>query len=198
MAAEHREKASRHAHAAIEHGSGDAMALALAGFTIGLVEHDRKLADEAFAQALSLSASCAFVYAFGCVSVAYGGDATRAIDWGEQALRLNPLDAMNCVPQGMIGFGNFLAGRHEQAIAAGRRAVEMNPGFSILHGWLAAPLARLGRIEEAKASAARMLSLDPHFTIGSWSAAVGLAPEIIDEVTDAMRRAGLPERFAVG
>ncbi|WP_376706188.1 winged helix-turn-helix domain-containing tetratricopeptide repeat protein (plasmid) [Mesorhizobium sp. ISC25] len=193
MLAEHREKASRHAHAAIEHGSGDAMALALAGFTIGLVEHDRKLADEAFSQALSLSASCAFVYAFGCVPVAYGGDATRAIDWGEQALRLNPLDVMNCVPQGMIGFGNFLNGRHEHAIAAGRRAVELNPGFSILHGWLAAPLARLGRIEEAKASATRLMALDPHFTIGSWSTAVGLAPEIVDNVTDAFRMAGLPE-----
>ncbi|TPK93026.1 transcriptional regulator [Mesorhizobium sp. B2-4-12] len=192
MLVEHREKASRHAHAAIEHGSGDAMALALAGFTIGLVEHDRGLADEAFAQALSLSASCAFVYAFGCVPVAYGGDAARAIDWCEQAMRLSPFDAMSCVPQGIIGFGNFLSGRHEQAIAAGRRAVELNPGFSILHGWLAAPLAKLGRIEEARASAARLMSLEPHFTIGRWSAAVGIAPGIIDDVTDALRVAGLP------
>jgi len=193
MLAEHREKASRHAHAAIEHGSGDAMALALAGFTIGLVEHDRRLADEAFTQALALSASCAFVYAFGCVPVAYGGDAPRAIDWGEQALRLNPLDAMNCVPQGIIGFGNFLIGRHERAIAAGGRAVELNPGFSILHGWLAAPLARLGRLEEAKAAGARLMALDPHFSIGRWSAAVGIAPDIVDDVTDAMRMAGLPQ-----
>jgi TolB-like protein len=192
MKPENQERSIRHAHAAIEHGSGDAMALALAGFTIGIVEHDRRLADEAFAQALALSASCAFVYAFGCVSVAYGGEAARAIDWGEQALRLNPLDAMSCVPQGMIGFGNFLTGRHEQAVTAGRRAVEMNPGFSMLHGWLAAPLARLGRIDEAKASATRLLSLDPRFSVGRWSAAVGLAPEIIDHVTDAMRMAGLP------
>lgn len=193
LKAEHRDKAARHAHAAIEHGPGDAMAMALAGFTIGMVEHDRKLADAAFATALSLSASCSFVYAFGCVSVAYGGDAARAIDWGEQAIRLSPLDAMNCVPHGIIGFGNFLSGRHEQAVAAGRRAVEMTPGFSMLHGWLAAPLARLGRLDEAKASAARLLALDPHFTIGRWSTAVGLAPEIAGEVTDAMRLAGLPE-----
>jgi TolB-like protein len=192
LQAEHRDKAARHAHAAIEHGSGDAMALALAGFTIGLIEHDRRLADEAFSQALALSASCAFVYHFGCVPVAYGGEAARAIDWCEQAMRLSPLDAMSCVPQGIIGFGNFLSGRHEQAVAAGRRAVELNPGFSILHGWLAAPLARLGRIDEAKASAARLMALDPHFTIGGWSKAVGLAPAIVGEVTDALRLAGLP------
>ncbi|MER9234152.1 winged helix-turn-helix domain-containing tetratricopeptide repeat protein [Mesorhizobium sp. M0622] len=192
MDAENREKSIRHAHAAIEHGPGDAMALALAGFTIGLVEHDRRLADEAFTEALALSASCAFVYAFGCVPVAYGGDAARAIDWCERAMRLSPLDAMSCVPQGIIGFGNFLSGRHEQAVAAGRRAVELNPGFSILHGWLAAPLARLGRLDGAKAAATRLLSLDPQFTIRRWSAAVGIAPEIIDDVTDAMRMAGLP------
>lgn len=192
LQAENHANSIRHAHAAIEHGSGDAMALALAGFTIGIVEHDRRLADEAFAQALTLSASCAFVYAFGCVSVAYGADAARAIDWAEQALRLNPLDAMSCVPQGIIGFSNFLSGRHEQAVIAGRRAVEMNPGFSMLHGWLAAPLARLGRLDEAKAETTRLLSLDPHFTIGRWATAVGLAPDIIGDVTDAMRTAGLP------
>jgi hypothetical protein len=100
---------------------------------------------------------------------------------------------MNCVPQGIIGFGNFLAGRHEEAAAAGRRAVEMTPGFSVLHGWLAAPLARLGRIDEAKASAARLMALDPHFTIGGWSKAVGLAPAIADEVTGALRLVGLPQ-----
>ncbi|QKC70547.1 hypothetical protein EB815_16485 [Mesorhizobium loti] len=32
------------------------------------------------------------------------------------------------------------------AMEAGRRAVEMNPGFSMLHGWLPPPLAGLGRI----------------------------------------------------
>jgi TolB-like protein len=189
----HRVKALHHAHAAIEMGQGDAMALALAGFTIGLVEHNRGLAEQAFAQALALSASCVFVYAFGCVPVAYGGDAARAIEWGERAMRLSPLDTMSCIPQGIVGFGNFLLGRHEDAVAAGRRAVELNPGFSILHGWLAAPLVRLGRLDEARASAARLMALDPDFSVGRWSAAVGIAPGVIGELTDAMRTAGLPE-----
>ena len=125
--------------------------------------------------------------------MAYGGDATRAIEWGERAIRLSPLDAMNYIPQGIIGFGNFLLGRHEEAVVAGRRAVQLNPGFSILHGWLAAPLVKLGRLDEAKAAGARLLALDPHFTIGRWSAAVGFAPHITVAVTDALRLAGLPE-----
>lgn len=62
------------------------MALALGGFSIGMMGHARKLADEAFEQALALSASCSFVYSFGCASVLYGGDAVRAMDLG-RALR---------------------------------------------------------------------------------------------------------------
>ena len=85
------ENAIRHAHAAIEHGAGDAMALALAGFAIGIVAHDRGLASEAFERALALSPSCALVYSLGCALVSYGGDAERAIDWGERAMRLSPL-----------------------------------------------------------------------------------------------------------
>jgi hypothetical protein len=69
----------------------------------------------------------------------------------------------------------------------------LNPGFSILHGWLAAPLAKLGQREEAKAASARLLALDPGFTISRWSAAVGLAPDVTDAITDAMRLAGLRE-----
>jgi hypothetical protein len=118
------------------------MALALAGFTIGLVEHDRNLAEEA--SRVRSSSSCSFVFAFGCVPLAYGGDAARAIEWAERAMRLSPLDAMSCVPQGIIGFGNVLLGRHEEAVAAGQRAVELNPGFSTLHAWLATPLVKLG------------------------------------------------------
>ena len=193
MHPENREKAARHAHAALEHGQDDAMALALAGFTIGMVEHDRKLADESFERALALSASCAFVYAFGCVPVAYGGDAVRAIEWGERAIRLSPVDAMNYIPQGIIGFGNFLLGRYEEAAVAGRRAVQLNPGFSIVHAWFAASLVKLGRLDEAKAAGGRLLALDPNFSIGRWSIAVGIAPHVIEAVTDALRLAGLPE-----
>jgi tetratricopeptide (TPR) repeat protein len=187
MHPENYEKSLRHAHAAIEHGPGEAMALALAGVTIGMMEHDRKLADQVFERALALSASCAFVYSFGYAPVAYGGDAAHAIDWGERAIRLSPSDAMDYIPQGVIGFGNFQLGRHEGAVAADRRVVQLNPGFSILYGWLSAPLAKLGRLDEAKVAGARLLALDPGFSISGCSAAVGIAPEIADTVANAMR-----------
>jgi len=193
MHQENLEKSIRHAHAAIEHGQDDAMALALGGFSIGIVAHDRKLADEAFEQALALSASCSFVYSFGCASVLFGGDAARAIDWGERAIRLSPLDPMNYIPQGTIGVAHFLLGHHEEALAAVRRALQLNPGFSIFHGWLAVALAKLGQLDEARAAGARLLTLDPGFTINGWCSAVGFAPPVKDVMADGLRLAGLPE-----
>jgi len=56
---------------------------------------------------------------------------------------------------GIIGLANFLLGRHEHAVAAGRLAVQLNPGFSILHGWLAASLAESGRLDDAASAASR-------------------------------------------
>jgi hypothetical protein len=122
--------------------------------------------------------------------VAYGGDAARAIDWAERAIRLSPFDPMNFVPVGMIGFGNFLLGRYEVAVLAGQWAVQLNLGISIAHGWLAAPLAKLGRLEEARVAGARLLATFPGFTISRWSVAVGIAPQIQGSVTEAMRLAG--------
>jgi hypothetical protein len=112
----------------------------------------------------------------------------------ERAIRFSPLDATNYIPQGVIGFGNFPLARHEGAVAAGRRAVQPNPGFSILSGWLSAPLAKLGRLDEAKVAGARLLALDPGFTISGWSAAVGIAPEITNTVANSMRLAGIADQ----
>ena len=123
-------------------------------------------------------------------------DAACAVDRGERAMRLSPRDTMNCIPQGIIGFGNFLLGRHDEAIEAGRLAIQLNPGFSILHGVLAMPLVMFGRLDEAKADAARLRTRAPGVAVGRRSAAVGIASGIANRATDVLQPAGLPGRTA--
>ena len=74
-----------------------------------------------------------------------------------------------------------------------RRALQLNPGFSILHGWLGATLAKLGRLDEAKTAGARLLRLDPGFSISHWCAAIGFASHVKDVMADGLKLAGLPE-----
>jgi adenylate cyclase len=57
---------------------------------------------------------------------------------------------------------------------------------------LAAALAKLGRMEEAKAAAAQVLALQPSFSSAGFCAAIALPPELTEALTTAWREAGLP------
>jgi TolB-like protein len=189
---EHRIAAIHHAHAALAHGPDDARALAWGAFVIAMMEHDRDTAFEAFEQALALSPSTPITLFLGGVALAYGCQAERAIDWAERALRLSPFDRMRFCSYHALAIGNFLRGRYQEAADAGRRAVQSSPGFSISHSLLAAPLAKLGRMEEAKAVAARVLALQPSFSAGGFCAAIALPAALATPLTEAWRSAGLP------
>lgn len=100
--------AARRARAAITHGRDDATALALGGFVLGMVRNDRVTAIEAFEQALAQSPSSAFALFLGSALLSWAGDAERAIDWGERALRISPLDRLAYVPQQGLAVGHFM------------------------------------------------------------------------------------------
>jgi adenylate cyclase len=72
-------------------------------------------------------------------------------------------------------------------------AVRTNPRFSIPWILRAAALAKAGRIDEAKASAQRVLDLEPEFTISWLLASNFTGPERAALFGDALRQAGLPE-----
>ena len=120
---ENRIAAIRHAHDALAHGRDDATALALAGFVIGLLEHDHATASDAFEAALSLSPSSAFSYHLGSVIAGWAGDAERAVEWGERALRLSPFDPLSYRAFDSVSVGHFRRARYE-AIGAARKAMQ--------------------------------------------------------------------------
>ena len=189
---ENRLGATRHAHAAIAHGRDDATALALGGFALGLVAHDREAARRAFEAALALSPSCSLAYAFGSVVMATGGDGDRGIDWGEHALRLSPFDPINYGPCLAITLGHFQRGRYEAAAEAASKCFQANPNFSSAHMLSAATHAKLGRIDAARQAAARVLELEPGYTISGMRAAVAFHASIAEPLSEALRTAGLP------
>ena len=189
---DNRTAAIRHARAALSCGRDDATALALGAFVLAMVEHDRASAFEAFEQALALSPSSSFALYLGSVASAWAGEAERATGWAERALRISPFDRLNYCSHIAFAVSHFLRGQYEAAANAGRRAVQANPGFSSCHGLLAAPLVELGRIEEAKAAAARLLALQPSFSTSGFCTALALPEALAKPLTEAWRRAGLP------
>jgi adenylate cyclase len=184
--------AVRHAHAAITHGRDDATALGLAGFVISLVEHDRLTAIEAFEAALALSQSCSIALILGCVSMGWANEAKRALEWGERAVRLSPFDPLIYAAHMGLAVGHFAKDRYEEAVNAARRAIQSNPGFSGGHWVLAAALAALGRIPEAKVATAQVLAFVPNFTTARTCASIGVSTALASPFTKACYAAGLP------
>jgi adenylate cyclase len=189
---ENRNAAILHAHAAIIHGRDDAMALAMGAFVIAMMEHDRVTAFESFEQAIAVSPSAPLTYFLGGIALAYGCEAERAIDWAERGLRLSPFDRLKVCSYHALAIGHFLRERYEEAADAGRRAVQCDPGFSVSLSLLVAPLVKLGRIEEAKAVALRVVALQPSFSAGGFCAALALPAALATPLTETWRTAGLP------
>ena len=193
MQEEHRVASMRHAEAAITHGQDDAVALTFAGFTIGMEGRDRANALALFEKALSVSPSSAHTYICGSIVLAFGGEPERAIEWAERGLRLSPFDPWRASAFMALSLGHFHRGRYEDAVAAGRKAVQASPGFSIAYVTLAAPLAKLGLLQEAKTASAKVIELQPGFRYNRHFAGLAVAPDLAAALGDALRMTGLPE-----
>jgi TolB-like protein len=190
---ENRTASLRHADAAMTFGQDDARALTLAGFSIGMDGHDRRAAFTAFDSALALSPSCALTYILGSVVAAWAGQAESAIEWSGRGIRLSPFDPWAFAAYDAQALGHFHLGRYDDAAAAARRSNRANPAHSITYVQLAAALAKLGRLPEARAAAARVLELQPTFRYSRQFSGVNCAPDLAAAMAEALSAAGLPE-----
>jgi len=114
------------------------------------------------------------------------------------ALRLSPRDTLAYVWMHLAGHAKHHIGSYEQAVSWFQRAIEANRNYPLPHFELAAALARLGRIDEARSAVKAGLALNPDFTIARIRAAwatISEDPTYVAEherIFEAMRKAGLP------
>jgi adenylate cyclase len=182
-----------HARAALGAGADDPTTLATAGFVIGLVEHDYQTAMNAIDNALALNGSSTLALALGATILAHDGQAARAIDYGERALRLSPHEPTAYLQLTALGIAHLAAGRFEEAAAVCNKACQSNPRFSFPVVLQTAALSRLGRTDEANGTARRVLELEPRFSVAGFVQAHTGRAEIWNPIGDALRDVGLPE-----
>ena len=91
-------------------------------------------------------------------------------------------------------------GSSEEAVAWCRRSIEANRNYPNAHFMLAAALAQLGRLDEARTAVKAGLALDPKFTVScaraSWTA-MSDDPTYLAQIhpyLEGMRKAGVPEQ----
>ena len=189
---ENRDAAIRHAHAALAYGRDDATALALGGFVISIVEHDRATAFEAFEQALAISPSSAFALFFGSSALAYAGEAERAIDWAERALRISPFDRLNYIAYQALAIGHFLRGRYDEAAHAARRAMQSDPSLSVSHSLLGGDARQARAHRGSESGGAASTGVGPLLQRDEFCAAIGIPIVLAEPIAEAWTTAGLP------
>jgi TolB-like protein/Flp pilus assembly protein TadD len=82
-----------------------------------------------------------------------------------EAFRLSPRDTVACRWLVWIGLAKAQLGADAESVIWMRRGLDANRNYSVTHFDLAAVLARVGKLDEARAAVNAGLALDPRFTI---------------------------------
>ncbi len=150
--------------------------------------------------ALTLDRNLAQAHAFIGIGKTFTGRAEETEAHIVEALRLSPRDTAAHIWVQMPGQANILLGKWEQAIPWLQRSIEANRNFPIAHFQLAAALARLGRLDEARSAVKSGLTLNPTFAISRARAVwTGCSDDPtylaqLEPLFEAMRMAGTPEQ----
>jgi TolB-like protein/class 3 adenylate cyclase len=115
-----------------------------------------------------------------------------------EALRLSPRDPFAHRWISWVGLAKVALDADTEAVAWLRRSIEGNRNYAMPHFQLAAVLARLGEMEEARAAAKAGLAVDPVFTIRRFHAGNAWSdnPAYLaarERQCEGLRLAGIPE-----
>ena len=174
---------------------------ATAHLYLGVVEICTNRATQGIAnceQALALDRNLAMAHGWIGYAKFINGRAEETETHVREALRLSPRDFNAYLWMVWVGIAKQFIGCDEEAVVWMRRGIEANRNQPpLVHFLLAAAVALLGRLEEARAATHSGLALDPTFNIrrfrsgGSSDNPTYLAQR--ERIYDGMRKAGVPE-----
>jgi tetratricopeptide (TPR) repeat protein len=169
---------------------------------LGFVKICTKRAAEGIAElehALALDRNLASAHALIGLGKTFIGRAEEAEAHVGEALRLSPRDPYSYAWKGFAGDANTQLGSWDQAVAWFRGSIEANRNLPLSHFELAAALAQLDRLDEARSEVKAGLALNPAFSISRADAhwrAMSDDPTYqaqLEPILEGLRKAGLPE-----
>ena len=114
-----------------------------------------------------------------------------------EAMRLSPRDNYLSGWLTIAGVAKLYLGSDDKAVTCFRRSIEINRSNPAAQHFLAAALAPLGRLEEARCAVRAAKALHPDFTISRFRAGASSDnPRYLaarERVCDGLRKAGVPE-----
>jgi TolB-like protein len=153
--------------------------------------------NEELDQALAIDPNMAGAHGQKGFAKVYLGQAEEAEAHVQEALRLSPRDASVSPWLFGAGIAKQYLGEHEAALRVLRKSLDANRNNSRIYFYLAASLAHLGRLDEARTEAKAGLAGNPRFTIKRVRAAASSDNAVYltqrERIIEGMRMAGVPE-----
>jgi len=172
----------------------DPTSLRFAAQVLAYSAKDYEPALSAIQRSLDLNPSSAQAYTGGGWVNAHAGRPLVAIDHFHKAMRLSPLDPEKGIALSGIGMSCLMLERFDEALAWGESALREMPGYGSSHRVVISALVGLGRLDEARAAADRLMEAFPTFTltlqkrINPWR-----DQAFAERYVEALRVAGVPE-----
>jgi DNA-binding SARP family transcriptional activator/TolB-like protein len=163
--AETMRRAGTHAERAIVLDPFDARALTIAGHVRAFLHHSLREAASLHDRALELNPNLAMAWALSAVTHAYMGNLEEAETRGSRYKALSPLDPHAFFLDTAFVIIHLLRRDYQAVITTGRAVTQLNPSFSGAYKPYLAALGHLGMTQEAETVLARLLTIEPDFTI---------------------------------
>ena len=186
-----RKEAVRLSRLALSVDDGDPETLGWAGLISAYMVGDSESAIEMTDRAVALNPNSFLAWSSRGHVYRIAGVPEEALRSFERAIRVSPVDPRLHLTFVGVALASIELRRFDEAIVAGKKAQRQNSSFSAAYRCLASAFAHLGRDAEAREVAARVLELDPAFTISAWIARGGQSNSKL--WTEGLRKAGLPE-----
>jgi TolB-like protein len=168
------------------------------GFTIAAhvrayIYRETSAAIELHERALGLNPNLPLAWALSGLAFTYAGHYDEAIRRICRARALSPFDPQSVFFDMALMIPHLQRGEYETVVELGRQAQALNPSLTATYKLALAALGHLSRLREAAVVRARLLQLDPRFSVSEALARSPMQPEDNAIYGQGLRLAGLPE-----
>lgn len=151
-------------------------------------EHEKAIAEKK--KVISLDPNNALGYVDLAQVLIWADQSEDAVELVEQGMRLNPYYPAKY--QWVLGFAYGSLERYEEAIAAQKRALTLNPDYMASHASLAALYIFIGQEYEARAAAEEIKRISPQLTLKVYRERLPFKDKNqLEKFLDALTKAGL-------
>jgi adenylate cyclase len=188
-------KAVELAAKAIELDGQNALAMATYGHLRSYLFQEYDTALLYFDRALEACPNHSLAWLLSSPTLSYIGSTEQAIKHAEHALRLSPLDRGLFSYYNVLNLAYYAGGDYETAVKWGKMSYNENPRYTANLRYLAAGLAALGRIDNARSIAVELMQLEPDIRLDALQRTrmPFQDPAFRARFTEHLRSAGLPE-----